>query len=76
MTAVRPHDPAPPVGVSTDGSASISKHPPRATQNATRALPEALPADPDLAAVVEAWNRLPESVRASILMLVKAAVEQ
>ncbi len=29
--------------------------------------------DPGLAAVVNAWNRLPEAVRASILMLVKAA---
>jgi hypothetical protein len=31
-----------------------------------------LPADPDLATVVDAWDRLPESIRASILMLVKA----
>jgi hypothetical protein len=29
---------------------------------------------PDLAAVVDAWPRLPEAVRASILMLVKAAL--
>jgi hypothetical protein len=29
--------------------------------------------DPDLAAVVNAWDGLPEAVRASILMLVKAA---
>jgi hypothetical protein len=29
--------------------------------------------DPDLTAVIDAWDRLPEGVRASILMLVKAA---
>jgi hypothetical protein len=29
--------------------------------------------DPDLAAVVAAWPELPEAVRQSILMLVKAA---
>ena len=28
---------------------------------------------PDLATIVDAWPRLPEAVRASILMLVKAA---
>jgi hypothetical protein len=32
-----------------------------------------LPTDPDLAAVNDAWPRLPEAVRASILMLVQAA---
>jgi hypothetical protein len=45
------------------------KRPLTATENATRLLP----ADPDLAAVLAAWSRLPEAVRASILMLVKAA---
>jgi hypothetical protein len=30
-------------------------------------------ADPDLAAVVEAWGRLPDAIRAGILALVKAA---
>ena len=29
--------------------------------------------DPDLAAVIEAWDRLPEGVRQSVVMLVKAA---
>ena len=29
--------------------------------------------DPDLAAVIDAWDTLPEAVRASILMLVEAA---
>ena len=29
--------------------------------------------DPDLTAVIDAWKTLPEAVRASILMLVKAA---
>ena len=28
--------------------------------------------DPDLAAVVEAWDRLPEAVKAGILAMVKA----
>jgi hypothetical protein len=32
-----------------------------------------LPADPDLATVVDAWNRLPEAVRAGIVAMVKAA---
>jgi hypothetical protein len=29
--------------------------------------------DPDLAAIIDAWDRLPEAVRASIMMLVRAA---
>jgi hypothetical protein len=29
--------------------------------------------DPDLVAVIEAWNELPKAVRASIMMLVQAA---
>jgi hypothetical protein len=33
-----------------------------------------LPKDADLAAVIEAWDRLPEGVRQSVVMLVKAAV--
>jgi hypothetical protein len=45
---------------------------PTATENA----PALLPADPALAAVVDAWPTLPEAVRASILMLVKAASEK
>jgi hypothetical protein len=32
--------------------------------------------DPDLAAVVNAWDRLPEAVRAGILAMVKAASEK
>jgi len=44
---------------------------PSATENATRLLPE--DADPDLAAVMDAWPALPEAVRASILMLIRAA---
>jgi hypothetical protein len=34
-----------------------------------------LPADPDLKAVVEAWDRLPEAVRAGIVAMVKAAAK-
>jgi hypothetical protein len=44
---------------------------PSATQNATRLLPE--DADPDLAAVNAAWPDLPEAVRQSIMMLIRAA---
>jgi hypothetical protein len=32
-----------------------------------------LPADPDLKAVVDAWDRLPETVRAGIVAMVQAA---
>ena len=32
------------------------------------------PSDPDLAAVVNAWDRLPEAVRAGIVAMVKAAL--
>jgi hypothetical protein len=42
---------------------------PRATKNATRALPD----DPDLAAVVTAWPKLSEAVRAGILAMVMAS---
>jgi hypothetical protein len=31
--------------------------------------------DPDLARIMDAWPALPESVRASIVMLIKAAVK-
>jgi hypothetical protein len=47
----------------------------RATESATGALPEALPADPELAAVIDAWDRLPEAVRAGIVAMVQAAVK-
>jgi hypothetical protein len=42
---------------------------PRATKNATRALPD----DPDLAAVVTAWSSLPGAVRAAIVAMVRAS---
>jgi hypothetical protein len=45
---------------------------PTATGTATELLPELLPADPDLATVVNAWDRLPEAVRAGIVAMVKA----
>jgi hypothetical protein len=35
--------------------------------------PQNTPQDSDLAVVIGAWHTLPEAVRASILMLVKAA---
>jgi len=48
------------------------KRPLTATQNATRLLPE----DSDLAAVVDAWHRLPEAIKAGIVAMVKAASGQ
>ena len=48
---------------------SGSIRPLTATQNATRLLPE----DSDLAAVIEAWDRLPEALKAGIVAMVKAA---
>jgi hypothetical protein len=38
-----------------------------------KALPEAIPADPDLAAVIDAWDRLPAALKAGIVAMVKAA---
>jgi hypothetical protein len=32
--------------------------------------------DPELAVVIEAWDRLPETIRAGIAVMVKAASEQ
>jgi hypothetical protein len=32
------------------------------------------PVDPDLAAVIDAWDRLPEAVKAGIVAMVKAAL--
>jgi hypothetical protein len=34
-----------------------------------------LPADPSLREVVDAWDRLPEAVRAGIVAMVKAATK-
>jgi hypothetical protein len=45
------------------------KRPPTATENATWLVPE----DPDLATVIEAWDRLPAALRAGIVAMVKAA---
>jgi hypothetical protein len=36
-------------------------------------LPQKASLVPDLAAVIDAWDQLPEAVRSSIMMLVKAA---
>jgi hypothetical protein len=36
-------------------------------------LPKTLPSDPDLAVVIEAWDRLPEAIRAGIVAMVRAA---
>jgi hypothetical protein len=49
--------------------------PPTATGTATELLPELLAADPGLKAVVDAWDRLPEAVRAGIVAMVQAATK-
>ena len=46
-----------------------TKTSPTTPQTATHLLPE----DADLAAVIEAWDRLPEAIKAGILAMVKAA---
>jgi|SRR5208337_562024 len=50
---------------------------PDLTLHVCRALPVALtgplPDDPDLAAVVDAWPKLPEAIKACIVAMVKAA---
>ncbi|MDE2100036.1 MAG: tyrosine-type recombinase/integrase [Patescibacteria group bacterium] len=57
----------------TDAHQSGYKRPSCATESATGLLPEMLPADPALMEVVNAWDRLPEAVRAGIVAMVKAA---
>ena len=52
---------------------SVCTRTPTATENAPSLLPEMLPADPDLAILVNTWDRLPEAVRAGIVAMVKAA---
>ena len=51
---------------------AISDHHDDISGIAPALLPKMLPADPDLAAVAEAWPGLPEEVRAGILAMVKA----
>ena len=53
----------------TETNENDAERPPVTTQITTRKLPD----DPDLAIVIEAWDRLPEGVRQSVVMLVKAA---
>jgi hypothetical protein len=50
---------------------SAYKYPATPTETGTGLLPEKLPTDPDLATVINAWNRLPEAVRAGIVAMVK-----
>jgi len=47
---------------------NVIRRPPRATKSATGPLKD----DPDLAAVIDAWGRLPEAVRAAIVAMVRA----
>ncbi len=53
----------------TETNENDAERPPVTTQITTRKLPD----DPDLAIVIEAWDRLPVGVRQSVVMLVKAA---
>ncbi len=53
-----------------DATENGSERLPTATQNATRLLPD----DPDLAAVVDAWPKLPAAIKAGIVAMVRAAV--
>jgi len=48
---------------------SALKRPQRATRGATRHLPD----DPGLTVVIDAWDRLPEAVRAGIVAMVRAS---
>jgi hypothetical protein len=47
----------------------------RITRHASYQATDTCQADPELAAVVAAWDRLPEAVRAGIVAIVKAAVK-
>jgi hypothetical protein len=40
----------------------VYERPPTPTETATGLAPEKLPTDPDLAAVIDVWNRLAEAV--------------
>jgi hypothetical protein len=51
-----------------EATASVNPRPGRATESATGWLSD----DPDLAAVVAAWDRLPAAVRAGIVAMVRA----
>ena len=57
------------LSVRQEETGSDCDRPQTATENATRLLPR----DPALAAVNEAWDRLPEALRAGIAAMVKAA---
>jgi hypothetical protein len=55
---------------------------PKSTQNTPQNTPQPstvvggrTETDPDLAAVIDAWDRLPEAVRAGIVAIVQAAVK-
>jgi hypothetical protein len=58
-----------------DAHRDAPKRPLRATESATGALPEALPADPHKALVDALWDRLPHSVRAAVAAMVRAAAK-
>jgi hypothetical protein len=49
---------------------SAQKRPPTATQNAPRLLPE--DADPELAAVVHGWPKLPEALKAAVMAILRS----
>jgi len=53
-------------------SATPTSNPDSCTEKTPDPAAQAAPADPDLAAVVETWARLPEGVRQTILIVVRA----
>jgi hypothetical protein len=53
----------------TETNENDAERPPVTAQITTRKLPD----DPDLAILIEAWDRLPEAFRAGIVAMVKAA---
>jgi hypothetical protein len=48
---------------------------PQTTPSGQRLIPQALPADPAKTEIDEAWNRLPDDVKGSILAMVRATVK-
>jgi hypothetical protein len=54
-----------------DANDNDQKRPLTATQNATHLLP----ADADLAIVIDAWDRLPEAIRPGIVAMVRASMK-
>jgi hypothetical protein len=58
---------------SVGASQSITDHQADIREQAPALLPNPLPYDDGLAAVIEAWDRLPEAIRAGIVAMVRAS---